>query len=66
MKKYAFLLALVFVIPLCLVGCGQEVKLSSYNIVCEYDENAHTLKAEQTVCYVNNSDNNLNEVCFFF
>lgn len=65
MKKYAFLLALVFVIPLFLVGCGQEVKLSSYNIVCEYDENAHTLKAEQTVCYVNNSDNTLNEVCFF-
>ena len=57
MKKYAFLLALVFVIPLCLVGCGQEVKLSSYNIVCEYDENTHTLKAEQTVCYVNNSLN---------
>ncbi len=65
MKKFAFLFVFIFALPLFLVGCGGQVQLSSYDIVCEYDENSHTLTCEQNVKYVNNSNNALNEICFF-
>ena len=65
MKKFAFLFVFIFALPLFLVGCGGQVQLSSYDIVCEYDENSHTLTCEQNVNYVNNSNNTLNEICFF-
>ena len=65
MKKFAFLFVFIFALPLFLVGCGGQVQLSSYDIVCEYDENSHTLTCEQNVNYVNNSNNALNEICFF-
>ena len=65
MKKFAFLFVFIFALPLFLVGCGGQVQLSSYDIVCEYDENSHTLTCEQNVNYVNRSNNTLNEICFF-
>ena len=65
MKKFVFLFVFIFALPLFLVGCGGQVQLSSYDIVCEYDENSHTLTCEQNVNYVNNSNNALNEICFF-
>ena len=65
MKKFAFLFVFIFALPFFLVGCGGQVQLSSYDIVCEYDENSHTLTCEQNVNYVNNSNNTLNEICFF-
>ena len=65
MKKFTFLFVFIFALPLFLVGCGGQVQLSSYDIVCEYDENSHTLTCEQNVNYVNNSNNALNEICFF-
>ena len=65
MKKFAFLFVFIFALPLFLVGCGGQVQLSSYDIVCEYDENSHTLTCEQNVNYVNSSNNTLNEICFF-
>lgn len=65
MKKFVFLFVFIFALPLFLVGCGGQVQLSSYDIVCEYDENSYTLTCEQNVNYVNNSNNTLNEICFF-
>lgn len=65
MKKFVFLFVFIFALPLFLVGCGGQVQLSSYDIVCEYDENSHTLTCEQNVNYVNRSNNTLNEICFF-
>ncbi len=65
MKKIAFLSIFLFLIPIFLVGCTKEELLTSYYIVCEYDENSQTLSCEQTVEYVNSSDNGLDEVCFF-
>lgn len=65
MKKLGFLFIFICFLPLCLVGCEQEKQLNSYIIDAVYDEQNHSLSCQQTVTYVNNSNNVLDELCFF-
>lgn len=58
MKKFAFALALIFIVPFALVGCGQEeVKLSHYSLDLEYFDSTQTVSGNEVVEYVNTSDN---------
>ncbi len=66
MKKLCLFLVSVFLIPLLLVGCSNETKLNNYKISGMYDEETHQLSCSQEVLYVNNSDNALKELCFYF
>ena len=53
-------------IPIALSGCGQaSKKLNFYQINATFDEQNNSLLCEQSVSYVNNSENALSEVCFF-
>ena len=68
-KKIKFL-AIIFAVtifcPLFLCSCGQTSEnLNCYEINAVFDEDEKTLSCEQSVTYFNNSENVLNEVCFF-
>ncbi len=71
MKKFDFykiglLLAAIICFPLLFVGCASKPdKLCSYFISATYTDAEKSLTCHQEVNYVNNSDNKLEEVCFF-
>lgn len=68
MKKFGFALfcCLCLTAALC-CGCSTQNKqvLSSYVLDVVFDENSNSLTCHQQVEYVNNSENALDEVCFF-
>ncbi len=68
MKKMICLFAVIlFAIPLFVFGCAttENEILNSYTIVATYDDENKNLDCMQEVCYVNDSENSLSEVCFF-
>ena len=65
MKKFALIFVVVFCLPFFLVGCSDENEINFYKINALYDDKSQTLDCTQEVVYVNNSDNALNEICFF-
>ncbi len=65
MKKIVLFLLIVFCLPFALMGCKQETKLNEYFIDVIYDDETQTLNCQQKVLYVNNSENALEEVCFY-
>ncbi|MGN1200914.1 MAG: M1 family metallopeptidase [Candidatus Caccovivens sp.] len=66
MKKLSLLFCLIFCLPFVLFACGEdEDVLNSYYIDASFDEESMSLSCEEQVCYVNNSDNALNEICFY-
>lgn len=65
MKKICLVLALVLFLPFVLIGCGNEEKLNTYFIVANFNDEEKSLKCNEKVIYVNNSENALEEVCFF-
>ena len=65
MKKFIFVLAIIFIVPFIFVGCGEgEQNLSSYTLNCSYDDTNHKLLCNEVVNYVNTSENLLQEVHF--
>ncbi len=65
MKRIIVVILMMIVLPLTLVGCGQEeVKLSEYTLNLEYDEEGKLLKGVEEVCYVNSSDTSFNNLLF--
>ena len=71
MKKKIFKFASLFLLiilccPLFLTSCGQASAAKNlYQIKATYDDKEKSLSCEQSVTYVNNSDNILEEICFF-
>ena len=66
MKKIIFLLALFFVIPLFFVGCqNNKSSLNCYQIQAVFNDETNSLECVENIKYYNNSENALNEVCFF-
>lgn len=65
MKKL-FITLILLLVPFAFVGClKEEVQLSSYKIDAVYDEDSQSLTCTSLVTYVNNTDNALENVCFF-
>lgn len=65
MKKIVLFLILAVCLPLCLVGCEKDAKLSSYRIDVKFNDEEKTLECFQEINYVNTSDNALFEVDFY-
>lgn len=65
MKKFALVLIIVLCLPIFLVGCNSENEINFYKIQALYNEESQSLDCQQEMIYVNNSDNALNEICFF-
>ena len=70
MKKYIIFIS-CFLISICLFGCFKTTDLekiaknkTSYNMNLTFDEKEHTLTGEQTVSFVNNTNQVLKNVCF--
>lgn len=70
-KLVYVLLALVFCLSACLVGCGQNdfiaqfsKNVNTYTIKLDVDEINKTAKVSQRTVYVNNSQTALDNVCF--
>ena len=70
-KKIAVVLAFVFSVAFCLVGCGEQNyidktsrQLSDYKIKATYNHDTKTLVAEQTVVFKNNTDDTLDQIKF--
>ncbi len=65
MRKVIIVVLMMFMFPLCLVGCGETTEaLSEYNLTLEYNEENKTLRGEEEVCYVNNSDTSFKTLLF--
>ena len=66
MKKLSLFLVVMLCLPLFLVGCdGQKETTNSYKIFATYDDQAQTLTCEQEVNFYNQTENALQELCFF-
>jgi len=65
MKKLALIFVLVFCLPLFLFGCEETPEKNFYEIEVTVNEEAMTLSCSEKVCYVNTSNNALNEVDFY-
>lgn len=66
MKKICLLFSLFVCLPFVLFACGgNEEILNSYKIVANFDDENMSLACTQQVLYANNSENALDEVCFF-
>lgn len=70
MKRKIFLLSIIFIIVFTSFGCSnKEIKFkgraNDYNIVAEYNDIEKTLSCTQKVSYINDTDNVLNEICFY-
>lgn len=63
--KLSFVFLVVACIPLLLFACGKEKSLNAYKIEAVFDASKNTLQCSQEVNYVNNSDNELKEICFY-
>ena len=64
MKKWIFCFIVLASCPLFFISCGEGEAFSNYNIVIEYDNSSHSLTAEQSIDYVNTSDNSFVELYF--
>lgn len=64
MKKYLILSVFVLILPFFIFGCDKEQIRTSYQISCVYDDESQSLTCEQTVNYVNISNNTFTEIWF--
>jgi len=65
MKKLCLILLICLVFPFCFSGCAKQSQINQYLISVEFCEDEKKLNCKQTVIYVNNSENVLNEIPFF-
>lgn len=68
MKKIScvVLFILAIFLPVFLFGCSEKIcNVNEYTILADYDDENQILYCNQTVGYTNNSDNSLEEICFF-
>ncbi|MBP3619993.1 MAG: M1 family metallopeptidase [Clostridia bacterium] len=66
MKRFVFFSLMFLILPFFCFGCENgETKLDCYHIEAVYDESEKSLSCKQTVEYVNNSDNAIDNISFF-